>query len=31
MQERQKIQEQIDWSHRQAIDAAPAIRSIHIK
>ncbi len=31
MQERQKIREQIEWSHRQAIDAARAIRSIHIK
>ena len=31
MQERQRIQEQIDRSHRQAIDAARAIRSIHIK
>ncbi len=31
MQKRQEIQEQIEWSHRQAIDAARAIRSIHIK
>jgi hypothetical protein len=31
MRERQEIQKQIEWSHRQAIDAARAIRSIHIQ
>ena len=31
MQEHQEIQKENEWSHRQAIDAAHAIRSIHIK